>query len=70
MKGTEFLRKIHALARNRGISVRLVAWRGKGSHVMLHLGDRMTVFCNAKDEIKTGTLHAMCKQLGIKKEDL
>lgn len=44
--------------------------RGKGSHVTLYFGERLTVVRNAKDELKTGTLHAMCKQLGIEKTDL
>ena len=44
--------------------------RGKGSHVTLYFGDRMTIVRNPKDELKTGTLHAMCKQLGIRKSDL
>jgi hypothetical protein len=44
--------------------------RGKGSHVTLYLGGHMTIVRNPKDELKTGTLHAMCKQLGIKKGEL
>lgn len=44
--------------------------RGKGSHVTLHLGDRPTVVRNLKDALKTGTLHAMLKQLGFSVSDL
>jgi predicted RNA binding protein YcfA (HicA-like mRNA interferase family) len=44
--------------------------RGKGSHVTLYFGDRLTVVRNPKDELKTVTLHAMCKQLGIGKDEL
>lgn len=44
--------------------------RGKGSHVTLYFGDHLTVVRNPKDELKSGTLHAMCKQLGIDKSDL
>jgi len=44
--------------------------RGKGSHVTLYFGDRLTIVRNPKDELKTGTLHAMCRQLGIKTSDL
>ena len=36
----------------------------------LYFGKRMTIVRNPKDELKSGTLHAMCKQLGIKKEEL
>ena len=70
MKGSEFIRKIRALAKARGISMRLDAKRGKGSHMTLYLGRRMTIIRNPKDELKTGTLHAMCSQLGITKDEL
>ena len=70
MKGSEFIRKIQALARETGVGVRFVAKRGKGSHGTLYFGKRVTVVRNPKDELKSGTLHAMCRQLGIKKEDL
>lgn len=46
------------------------AKRGKGSHVTLYFGDHLTVVRNPKDELKTGTVHALCKQLGIEKTDL
>ena len=70
MKGSEFIRKVQTLAKARGLSWRLDAKRGKGSHVTLCLGDRMTVVRNLEDELKTGTLHAMCKQLGIGRDQL
>jgi mRNA interferase HicA len=44
--------------------------RGKGSHVTLYFGDRLIVVRNPKDELKTGTLHAMCKQLDIRRDEL
>ena len=37
---------------------------------MLKLGNRRTVLRNPKDELKTGALHAMLKQLGLKEEDI
>ncbi|AGA32327.1 hypothetical protein TVNIR_0627 [Thioalkalivibrio nitratireducens DSM 14787] len=37
---------------------------------MLKFGDRRTVLRNPSDELKTGTLHAMLKQLGLKEEDI
>jgi mRNA interferase HicA len=70
MTGSEFIRKAQMLAKSRGLSWRLDEKRGKGSHVTLYLGERMTVVRNPKDELKTGTLHAMCKQLGIRKNEL
>lgn len=44
--------------------------RGKGSHGLLVLGNRRTVVRNPKDELKTGTYHAMLKQLGLTERDL
>ncbi|MGH8738044.1 MAG: hypothetical protein ACREU5_11845 [Burkholderiales bacterium] len=37
---------------------------------MLILGDRRAVVRNPKDELKTGTYHAMLKQLGLTDKDL
>jgi mRNA interferase HicA len=70
MKGSEFIRKAQMLAKIRGLPWRLDEKRGKGSHVTLYFGERMTVVRNPKDELKTGTLHAMCKQLRIRKDEL
>jgi mRNA interferase HicA len=36
----------------------------------LYLNGRKTIVRNLKDELKTGTFHAMLKQLGIKETDL
>lgn len=69
VKGSEFIRKVQDLAKARGLDTRVDEKRGKGSHVTLYFGSRMTIVCNQKDELKTGTLHAMCKQLGIRKDD-
>jgi mRNA interferase HicA len=70
VKGNEFIRKVQCLAKERGLTCRVDEKRGKGSHVTLYYGDRLTVVRNPKDELKTGTLHAMCKQLGIRRDEL
>lgn len=70
VKGSEFIRKVHNLAKTRALHSRVDEKRGKGSHVTLYLGNRMTIVRNPRDELKTGTLHAMCKQLGIRKDEL
>ncbi len=70
MKGSEFIRRVKALGRRQGVAVRLDASRGKGSHQTLYFGGRFTVVRNPKDELKTGTFHGMCAQLGIKPTDL
>ena len=58
------------LGRKRGVRVIVDERRGKGSHVTLWFGDRFTVVRNPKDELKTGTLHEMLKQIGITLSDL
>ena len=70
MTGHEFIRKVRALGKRRGIEVVLDASRGKGSHQTLYFGSTFTVVRNLKDELKTGTLHGMCTQIGIKVLDL
>lgn len=70
MKGIEFIRKIKALGKKNGVTVRVVSWRGKGSHQTLYFGERFTVIRNPKDELKTGTYHAMLKQIGVDENDL
>jgi mRNA interferase HicA len=70
MTGNEFIRKVKKLGRARGVAVQFVARRGKGSHGTLFYGARFTIVRNPKDELKTGTLHAMLTQLGLSSEDL
>jgi mRNA interferase HicA len=70
MTGNEFIRKLKALGKKQGIEVSLNAARGKGSHQTLYYGSAFTIVRNPKDELKTGTFHAMCTQLGIKAQDL
>ena len=70
MTGHEFIRKLKALAKARQVAVRLDSSRGKGSHQTLYFGSAFAIIRNSKDELKTGTFHAMCAQLGIKAIDL
>ncbi len=70
MTGNEFIRKVKGLGKARQLPVSLNAARGKGSHQTLYFGGAFTIVRNPKDELKTGTFHAMCKQLGIKPSDL
>lgn len=70
VKGSEFLRKVQALGKANGRKVTYIPQRGKGSHGTLYYGDQWTVVRNPKDELKTGTLNSMLKQLGIDQRDL
>ena len=70
MRGNEFIRKVQKYAKVAGLICEWRADRGKGSHGVLILGDRRTVVRNPKDELKTGTHHAMLKQIGLTEQDL
>lgn len=70
MTGNEFIRLVRQYARRNNLEF---SWRpelGKGSHGVLLLGSRRTVVRNPRDDLKTGTLHAMLKQLGLSRNDL
>jgi mRNA interferase HicA len=70
VRGNEFIRRVQRYAKDRGLRFE---WRpdlGKGSHGVLILGDHRTVVRNAKDELKTGTLHAMLRQLGLSLDEI
>lgn len=70
MTGNEFIRKVKALGKDRKVTVILNAARGKGSHQTLYYGTAFTIVRNLKDELKTCTFHAMCRQLDLKPSDL
>ena len=70
MTGNEFLRKLKAMGNRQGVAVRVDATRGKGSHQAVYFGAAFTIIRNPKDELRTGTFHAMCSQLGVNPRDL
>ncbi len=45
------MRRILALGKERGVEVRWLAHRGKGSHGLLYYGSNMTTVRNLKDEV-------------------
>ena len=70
MKGAEFIRKVQKIGRQRGLQVRLVASRGKGSHGTLYLGSAFTTVKDRKKDIGPGLLRVMMKDLGLTAGDL
>jgi mRNA interferase HicA len=70
VKGNEFLKRLRKIAKERGVPLEWHPNLGKGSHGILKFGEKKTVLRNVKDELKTGTLHAMLKQLGLSEKDL
>jgi mRNA interferase HicA len=70
VKGNEFLRRVKVAAWRKKLTYHWVPERGVGSHGTLYVGGRFTVVKDLKKELGPGLLSAMCKQLGIRKEDL
>ncbi|MGH6943325.1 MAG: type II toxin-antitoxin system HicA family toxin [Geminicoccaceae bacterium] len=70
MTGAEFVRAIRKLGRRRGLAVRFVTRRGKGSHGTLYLGERKTIVKDRKKELSRGLLADMLRQLGLDPRDL
>jgi len=63
----EFLRRAKRYAKRNQLGYEFEPARGKGSHGKLRLGTGETTV--SRGELKTGTYHAMLKQLGISKEE-
>lgn len=70
MRGNEFIKKVRRLAKLRGCECEWHPDKGKGSHGALTFGDKWTIVRNPQDELKSGTFHGMCKQLGIRPDEL
>ena len=70
MKGSEFIKRVKKLAKAKDLPFEVSRERGKGSHITLYYGNRYTILRNPKDELKTGTYHAMLKQLEIDKSEM
>lgn len=70
VKGSEFLRRIHGLARRKNMRYAFVPAKGKGGHGTVYLGSAWTVVKDRKKELGAGLLHAMCRDLGIDPREL
>ena len=69
VRGNEFVRCIQALGKQRGVEVRWIAHRGKGSHGLLYYGSEKTTVRNLKDEVDKRAYHKMLKQLCLSQKD-
>jgi mRNA interferase HicA len=68
--GSEFLRKVKKAAKKHKLAYNWNPERGVGSHGTVYLGGRFAIVKDLKKELGPGLLADMCKQLGIRKEDL
>ena len=70
VKGHEFLRKLEKLGKARKILVAYDGSHGKGSHGQVSFGTERTALKDPKKEIGAGLLSQMCRDLGIKPNEL
>lgn len=70
MRGSELLKQLRKLGRNRGIPVTLERRPGKGSHGRLYFGDRFTTLKDPKKEIGPGLLRKMLRDLDVDPDEL
>jgi hypothetical protein len=62
-KRDKFIAELRDEARRRGLSFRAEKWRGKGGHMMVFIGDRLTTVPSR--EIDPKTARKIRKQLGL-----
>jgi predicted RNA binding protein YcfA (HicA-like mRNA interferase family) len=67
MKPAELLRRLRRLAAKRGLGFEIS--EGK-SHTKVTLAGRRSVVGRHSTDLKTGTLHSILKQLGLKPEEI
>ena len=65
MTADELLRNLRRLD---GVTV--IPSRGKGGHVQVKRGGRVSYLPTGSGELKTGTLHGILRQLGLSLRDL
>lgn len=62
-KRDRFIAELRDEARRKGLSFRAEVWRGKGGHMMVFVGDRLTTLPSR--EIDPKTARKIRKQLGL-----
>jgi mRNA interferase HicA len=68
--GREFLRRLNRLAKKTEQRVVYQAGSGKGSHGRVFYGSAATILKDPKKELGPGLLGKMCRDLGIRSQDL
>lgn len=70
MTAQELIRRLRKLARKQGKIFRMDSARGKGDHAKVFLDANSSLLPGKRGELPTGTFKSICKDLGIKPEDL
>jgi mRNA interferase HicA len=67
MKPTELLRRLRRLAATRGLDLEISEGR---NHTKVSLAGRRSVVGRHAADLKSGTLHAILRQLGLRPSDI
>lgn len=70
MIGSELIKMLKRIGRERKLAVRIDKKRGKGSHFTLYFGNRRTIMKDRTKEIGPGLLHKILENLGLTREDI
>lgn len=69
MTGREFIERVTAIGRDRGVTVYIDTKRGKGSHIILHYGRQKTIVKDRRKELGPGLLSKMIRSLKLERQD-
>jgi mRNA interferase HicA len=70
MNGSELLRRLRRLARQRELLFLYEPRQGKGGHGRIYVGDRFTTNPALTHEVAPGLLAKILRDLGLSKRDL
>ena len=65
MNTRQFLKKLGRWARKRSINFHVEDHESKGSHRTIYMGNRRTIVPWTTNDLTTGTVHGVLKQLGV-----
>jgi len=70
MNGSELIKILRKLGKQRGLTVRIDKKRGRGSHFSLYFGDNRTIMKDRTKEIGSGLLKKLLDNLGLSRDDI
>lgn len=70
MNGSELIKILRKLGKQRGLTVRIDKKRGRGSHFTLYFGDNQTIMKDRTKEIGSGLLKKLLDNLGLSRDDI
>lgn len=70
MNGSELIKILRKLGKQKGLTVRIDKKRGRGSHFTLYFGDNRTIMKDRTKEIGSGLLKKLLDNLGLSRDDI